>query len=526
MRKNIKFLAMAAIAILSMSACSNDIEEQIPEKGKTQPVQFQMTLSGTNTRTTTSTAPNRTTTWSEGDAVGIFVYKAGETTNPVKVNMKYVLTGDTWAAADAGNEIYPEESYDYYAYYPYQSGITDPANISVAALQDQTKADETDYAKSDILAAGKINADVSASTVKLVFAHMFAMVEVKVDGDLVTQKPAKVELKGIKLASKLNILGATPTATIDASASAVDVNMFYLTKTANATQAPFSYRAVVPEQTIAKGTPLIAISDIDGTKKTYTMQYSTDVPYEAGKFRQVNVNIGTAKVSITMQKTDFTIDSWGTSTEVTGNGTEVVALVTSVTPEITADMPFTDKNIFNTDKVTDTKTYWFHRENTAPVTTVSVAASEGPAIALAIGATKGSWNNSCVGYHFYGKLERTTYKVTLSMKSNITNGIAGITVSGSKDDKMFEMLNDKGADWTRNVTTYNSLADAWVTKSFYIDTTQASTDGKSSNLTAYTGTTDEDVDKGINIMLYNYSGEASTVYIKDITIAKSALPVQ
>lgn len=327
MKKRFKYFAIAAVALLAMSSCNNETDEQAPAKEK-QPVQFQMTMSG-STRTTTDTNADRTTTWNEGDAVGIFVYKHGETVNPIAVNAKYVLTGENWVA-EAGSEIYAEEAYDYYAYYPYQTGVTDPALINVSAITDQSTAAGADYGKSDILASQNKTVAANAVNVPLLFKHMFAMVEVKVEGDKVSKQPTKVVLKGVKLDATLNILSDTPTATTKADAEAKDVTMYYLTKTTDANKAPFSFRAVVPAQAIAASTPLVAIYAPDADNKTYTMQHSAEVTYETGKFRQLVVSIGTSKVSLTIPKGDLTINPWGESGKVPGTGDPVLTQLITI----------------------------------------------------------------------------------------------------------------------------------------------------------------------------------------------------
>lgn len=525
MKKNFKYFVMAAVALLAMSACNNEMDEQnAVNGGELQPVQFQMAMA--NTRTVTD-AVSRVTSWKVGDAIGIYALPAGTSNvaNAKATNAKYVLGSDNTWKAEAGSEIYPEEALDYYAYYPYQADITDPTAINISAKADQSTTNGDDYGASDVLAGQTKNVAAGQGNVTLTFKHMFAMVEAKIEGDKVTKQPTKVELKGVKLDAVLNIMAATPAAIVKTDATAKDVTMYYLAREgdASAQVKPFSFRAVVPAQEIAANTPLVAIYAPNADNKTYTMQHTVAVPYNAGVFRQLNVNIGSTKTSLTIPAGDLTISPWESSEAIGGEGGEVVPLVTSVTPPITTDIEFIDKGIFSNDKVTDANSLWFHRENSSPVTTAAIASEEGPAIALTHGASasdKGSWNNSCIGYHFYGKLERTTYKMTLTMKSNVTNGIVGITVSSSQDDKMFKMLNDKLADWSRNVTTYGSIGSTWVTKTFYLDFTNASTEGKSSNLASYTETSDEDVNKGINIMLYNYTAGASTIYIKDIFIEK------
>lgn len=533
MKKNIKYFAMAAVALLSMSACTNEIDEQSTPTGELQPVQFEMTMA--NTRTVTD-AVSRNTSWKEGDAIGIFAYKAG-TQEAKAINAKYVLNGEIWKA-EVGSEIYPEEALDYYAYYPYQEGMENPEAIDIAALADQSAASGDDYGMSDVLAGQSKDVAAGQGNVKIPFSHMFAMVEVKVEGDKVTKQPTKVELKGVKLNAVLNIMSATPTATAKSDATAQDITMYYLSREggADAQKAPFSFRAVVPAQEIAANTPLVAIYAPDENNKTYTMQHSEVVPYKAGVFRQLNVNIGTAKVSLTIPKGDLTISPWESSDAIGGEGGEVIPTIENFTLPITTATTFTETGKFNSEGsfMTGTTSYWFHREidHSSPATTVVI---ENTMLKLTNPTdNRGSWNSSSIGYHCYGKFEPTIYKVTLTVTSTMESttsdaneGIVGICFANSLDNKLFKMYNEKGADWTRNITTYNGITkDNEVTKIFYIDLSQASKEGKSNNITNYENTTEEDYNAGINITLYNYTNVTTenSIYIKSLNIDKSELP--
>ena len=330
MKTNFKLLAMAAVAMLSMNACNQDEEVLNNPEQKGEPVEFVMGIASTRTATDNAT---RVTTWEEGDAVGIFAYAKGTTDNPKYANAKYVLTGESWVAA-SGSEIYPEEAYDYYAYYPYKDGVTDPKQIDLAALADQTTL--KNYANSDVLAAPKVEAEANATTVPLNFQHVYAMVEVKVDGDAVAQKPSSVVLKGVKLGGTLNLTAATPTVTT--TGEATDVTMLYLTNTENPDAAPFSYRAVVPAQEIAASTPLVTINKVGADGKSYSMQYSSAVTYEQGKYRQINVNIGTEKVSLEIPKGDLDIDPWGETDPISGTGSEIVTPVENLDVPLPTDI--------------------------------------------------------------------------------------------------------------------------------------------------------------------------------------------
>ena len=522
---------MAAVAMLAMNSCEKENEMSTGEQ-KGTPVEFEMGISA-STRTATDNA-SRLTTWVEGDAVGIFAYAKGTTTSPVVTNAKYVLTGDKWVPA-AGSEIYPEAAYDYYAYYPYQEGVTDPANISLAALADQTSADN--YAKSDVLAAPKTEAEANATTVPLTFKHVYAMVEVQVNGDKVTKKPTSVILKGVKLGGTLN-LTAADAPTVTATGNATDVTMLYLTKTENPDAAPFSFRAVVPAQEIAASTPLVTINDVDEAGTDYSMQYSAPVTYESGKYRQINVNIGTTKVSLEIPKADLKIDPWGESDAISGEGSEVV------TPIENLDVPLPTQieslKTYTTNwqnlKINDvTENTWVIRKS-QDATTYAI---EEDALTLAItydgstGATRGSWNNSSIVYHHTGKYETTTYILTFQAKSSSTSGSYGVGISCADDSKFFligKVASETFESWERTVTTGVPTTE-YTTYTVKLNFAKGYPEGKSSNVVLENPSgsqvqavdiTEADVQNGINIYFYNYSQEKATnkLYIKDINLKK------
>lgn len=511
---------MAAVAMLSMNACNQDEEVLNNPEQKGEPVEFEMGISA-STRTTTDNS-SRVTTWVEGDAVGIFAYAKGTTTSPVATNAKYVLTGDKWVPA-AGSEIYPEAAYDYYAYYPYQEGVTDPANISLAALADQTSAEN--YAKSDILAAPKTEAEANATTVPLTFKHVYAMVEVQVSGDKVTKQPTSVILKGVKLGGTLNLTATTPTVTL--AGDATDVTMLYLTKTENPDAAPFSFRAVVPAQEIAASTPLVTINDVDEAGTDYSMQYSAAVTYEAGNYRQIKVNIGTAKVSLEIPKADLKIDPWGESDAISGEGEEVVVPFSTMTIPFDASTDPVDLGNYSVDKVTETTVTdntWFKREaegnTTASVGTTLTFTDENITIARGnltaeSGATNG-WNNSSFGYRIVGNFETNkVYSLSFTVNNPGSSQAAiGALIRTSDDLNAFAITNGSGVRLGKTIQTSTIAAKQTNTYTAYIDFSKKSTSASSSNNaiaeSGFTDTTASDIES-VNIYLYNNTNNSSLV---------------
>lgn len=516
MTTNFRLMAMAAVAMLAMNSCVKEENLNNGDK-KGTPVEFEM---GVNSVSRTNTPDDGyATTFVEGDEVGIFVYK-GEI--PVVKNAHYKLNAEgKWVAQ--GEAITAEKgvSYSYYAYYPYNAEATDATSVSLTVAGDQT----TGYTGSDALMAKSENVAAGTTTIPLQYSHAFALVQVSLKGDLAA-KNATVTLQNVYPTAALNLVTG-----IAGEASGVTGTIAMKACSTKGETAPFNYRAIVPAQTIAANQ---AILMANSNGKNYKFTYSADVPYESGKLRQFNVTLGGASGN-TIEIGEGTISNWEDSEGVDGTGEEVIDPVTSLTLPIESGISFVKKGIWSADKVTGEDLIWYHRENTSgDLTAPTIETVDGVSvIKLYNETTKGSWNNSNIGCHYPGLFEKTTYKVTLTAQtdestfnSNSNGGIVGITISNSNDTKIFKMHNDKGADWSRNVTTYNQLnASTWTTKTFYIDLNYANENGSANNLTEYVQTTDEEIAKGINITLYNYTTTCpSSIYIKEVKIEKSALP--
>lgn len=506
MKKNIKYLVMAAVALLSMSACTNEMDEQnAANGGELQPVQFQMVT----TRTVTD-AVSRVTSWKVGDAIGIFALPAGTTdiAGAKAANAKYVLgSNDVWKAEE-GSEIYPEEALDYYAYYPYQEGVTNPAAINISAKADQSMANGDDYGASDVLAGQTKNVAAGQGNVTLTFKHMFAMVEVKVEGDKVAKQPAKVELKGVKLDAVLDIMAATPAATVKTEAEAKDIPMFYLAREGNAEAQvqPFSFRAVVPEQEIAGNTPLVAIYAPDADNKTYTMQHADAVPYKAGVFRQLNVNIGSSKVSLTIPAGNLTISPWEPSDAIEGEGGEVITPITSLTDfGLTNGLTITNKGVYSSsNQLKEQEDGWFGRyvegKSTISVQEISFAEpANGLTVTLAADAENG-WNKNSFCYRHVKPFEQAEYILTIKAKptNGTTSTAGGVLIRTADDSQAFGITISGG---TKAINTFTLTEEKNITIRFNF--TQKTTKMSSSAINSSDITPTEATDvQAINIYFY------------------------
>ena len=452
----LKYLAMAAVAVASLTACSSESEESL-QQGAGQLVQFSMSVNASRTQTADDDA--RTTTWVDGDAVGIFVYKHG-TKELVKVNAKYVLGGNVWTAADEESKIYATEAYDFYAYYPYDAAAIDPTKVLRGANADQTTAEA--YAKSDFLSAKNLSVLAGTTNVSLSFSHLFSLVEVKVQGDKVTQRPEKVTLNNVKLAAEIDLTADIPAATLTADAGVGTVVMYPLATGDAANKAPFVFRAIVPAQQVAAGTSLVDIENPAADGKTYTMSHPEAVTYEAGKCRQIIVTIAeAAKPALTIPATDFTFNPWGTSESISG---EVEAIIPNLVPELTAE---TTLNKLKGDPKDEG---WFMRyaldDDKDKISLIDAEVNGKSVKAIDVQAsTSFGWYKLTAGY--LSKQAASTqkkYKLSFDVKS-AEGGKVQFIIRNAANDASF--LIDKLPYSV--VSTYTSKTDDWVSFSQVLD---------------------------------------------------------
>lgn len=464
MTTNFRLLAMAAVAMLAMNSCVKEENLGNGDK-KGTPVEFEMGVSSVS-RTITPDDGN-TTTFAEGDCVGIFVFNG---TTPVATNVQYKLEGEKWVAV--GDPIYAEAgaSYSYYAYYPYNSEATDVKSVNLSVDIDQRNG----YTASDALIAKSETVQAGATTVSLNYSHAFALVQVQLEGGLVT-KDATVYLQNIQ-----------PTATIDLKAGSVsaisgekgNVAMKYCDTNADA--APFSYRAIVPAQTISTGDGFLVVS-LKG--KNYKFKYSSDIPYESGKMRQFNVKLESKEQTVSVG----TIENWGNSSDIEGTSDinqasfinslgEALADATTA-PSFSEDTWYGLKQSASTSGVeysieADGTTIW---EKAAKLSYTSTWNTEtGKAV-------NNSWYLGTLGYYHCSAdapINGGIYKVTLKVKGSTND-------AGTVSKLVFTCRNADNSSSFGAATNQNFLAttvsvtpkaaDTWEDYTFYINFDQKST---------------------------------------------------
>ena len=175
------FLALAMMA--SFSACTQNEEFGTPAPADEDILNV---VAYSNNFVSTDAASRitdngTTTTFTDGDAIGVFIVRDGEA---LVSNMKMTLSGTAWKG-DNDAPLYYYKNADYIAYYPYT------ANLAVTTVDEiveyfTSKISATgqtslaDYRNADLMTAEVKAAEVvRGQNITFSFAHKMAMLEVK-----------------------------------------------------------------------------------------------------------------------------------------------------------------------------------------------------------------------------------------------------------------------------------------------------------------------------------------------------------
>lgn len=175
------FIALAMMA--SFSACTQNEELGTPAPADEDILNV---VAYSNNFVSTDAASRitdngTTTTFTDGDAIGVFIVRDGEA---LVSNMKMTLNSNKWVG-DANAPLYYYKNADYIAYYPYT------ANLAVTTVDEiveyfTSKISATgqtslaDYRNADLMTAEVKAAEVvRGQNITFSFAHKMAMLEVK-----------------------------------------------------------------------------------------------------------------------------------------------------------------------------------------------------------------------------------------------------------------------------------------------------------------------------------------------------------
>lgn len=183
-----KITFMALAMATAMTGCNQNNELGTPAPSSEEDV---LNVVATANDFVSSDATSRvsetdyTTTFEEGDAIGVFVVRDGEA---LISNMKMTLGADgtTWVGEN-GAKLYYYKDADYIAYSPYTDGLsatseTEIVNYFTTKLEGTTgQSTLADYQAADLMTAFVAAAEVTrGQNINFKFAHQMSMIEIKV----------------------------------------------------------------------------------------------------------------------------------------------------------------------------------------------------------------------------------------------------------------------------------------------------------------------------------------------------------
>lgn len=383
MKIDFKSLILVLTGVLAMTACSNEIDDQLSGGDGNVGQEVQFTVGIENLSRTAIADGALTTTFESGDEIGVFAYNGDKA---VASNVKYTYNGSTWSAENAitsdGSQL------KYYAYYPYMDGVTDPSAINVTVNADQTGG----FSKDDVLTAQNTAAEAGATSVSLNFAHAFAMVQVGIKSGVTTDTEATVALESIQ-----------PTAVINAKEGTVGAASGEKTsiKMQKTSADKWVYRAIVPAQELASGSKLLTV--VAGGK-TYVVTYSSTenktVSYAKGKALQITVNSLNALPEGNEVTIGGSITDWESGTSTPGEE-QVDRVYSDLIPLKLKDFSSGSFKSLTSDpkQASYAESFWFSEISSNGATTCELTtdATFGNVIKIDYKGD-GSWYNNFVGY--------------------------------------------------------------------------------------------------------------------------------
>ena len=285
MRHSIFTLGAMLAATFALSSCDDSVAiEQTPSKG----VPFEV-----STLLTKTTNDGLATNWAASDAINLFHAEAGSTsyTSDGKFTVDEALTGKF--SGTLAKALEDGASYDWYAFYPYSSYITTPANTSgypyIGGRSDKPQTQTGNDSKAHLSGTacplyGVANDVASDAKPAIAMKHAASVVAIKVTNTLADA----LTVSSISFTSTENIVGQFY---IDFSSDTAEYKDGpYVSSTANLTvtggeaiaqNASAVFYIAIKPHTAASGSTL-KIS-VNGAEKTLTLP--KDVTFTAGSIK-------------------------------------------------------------------------------------------------------------------------------------------------------------------------------------------------------------------------------------------------
>lgn len=286
--------------VFLVSCQSEDIQDVTPIEPENNKIHFNMILNessdSSGKRIAISDDGNYTTTWEDGDRIGLYIVKGNgslQSRGNWVDNMYMELHDGKWMYFfPPGKDSFPldGEKLSFYAYYPYQSNVNDALRIELEASDNQDSMDN--FSRAHVLRATNLNVSQSPRAIDLSFANLFSMIELQVTNGQV----------GATMSGGVQVLlnGCVSTGYVDlgngqTSLSGVSkpIVMQRLEKYGDANyESRFTYRALVPSQQIRQGSELFVFSQSYGEiKRTLSHKTTSLLDLKPGVLQPYHISL-------------------------------------------------------------------------------------------------------------------------------------------------------------------------------------------------------------------------------------------
>lgn len=313
--KQTKFILAGAVAALTLSSCSNNLDDNSSWGSDSQNVKFSSYIEGQKTVKASGT------TWTTGDKVGIFMKKAGADLGAATAANKQFIADDrgTLTAAAADQALaYPEGAVDFVAYYPYTASVTE--NKVAVDVKNQSKPEAIDLLYSN----NATNVTASANAVNLGFKHQLATVRLNIKAQgIASTAGLTATLTGSKTAGSFNLADGSLAVT-DASAADIAFTVNAAGTQAEAIVLPQNAANVKVKFTLNGKTVEQALPAASATWAAGN-RYAIDVTLKGESTGEIYVNFGQATITdwTDVPGGNINVDFNGGTVEP-GTGTETV----------------------------------------------------------------------------------------------------------------------------------------------------------------------------------------------------------
>ncbi len=285
--KQTKFILAGAVAALTLSSCSNNLDDNSSWGSDSQNVKFSSYIEGQKTVKASGT------TWTTGDKVGIFMKKAGADLGAATAANKQFIAddrGNLGAAAADQALVYPEGAVDFVAYYPYTANLTD--NKVAVDVKNQSKPEAIDLLYSN----NATNVTASANAVNLGFKHQLATVRLNIKAQgIASTAGLTATLTGSKTAGSFNLADGSLAVT-DASAADIAFTVNAAGTLAEAIVLPQNAANVKVKFTLNGKTVEQALPAASATWAAGN-RYAIDVTLKGESTGEIYVNFGQATIT-------------------------------------------------------------------------------------------------------------------------------------------------------------------------------------------------------------------------------------